>query len=45
MHPQINALWISYWLGVGSAYIIQYYADESLKQMPAPLERAKQTNK
>lgn len=43
MHPQINAL--CYWLGVDSAYIRQDYADESLKQMSAPLERGKQINK
>lgn len=45
MHPQINALWICYWLGVCSAYIRQVYADESLKQMSAPPERGKQINK
>lgn len=48
MHSQMNVLWISYWLGnagVGSAYIRQDYADESLKQTSTPLERGKQTNK
>lgn len=45
MHPQINELLICYWLGVNSAYIRQDYADESLKQTSAPLERGKQINK